>query len=193
MPESPRYTVRLPASLDARVQERVQATGIPFAALVRDALTAYLAADTTPTLADSTDRLQRLDIELDQLRARVAALELLLTPADSLLTGAVPTTADSLPTVEPLTGTDSVPTPALTAADTVPTGKPTGRPGISHAQLQVIADERTLCEGLSMADFAQRLFDKGLYRARSRDGREVPVDHSRLRRWLAQARDAGLL
>jgi len=144
----------LPAALDAAVQARLTATGMAFATLIRDALTAYLAADTPPTPADSADRLQRLDIELDQLRARVAALELLLTPADSLPTGPA---ADNPPTAE-----------APTSADSPPTIKPTGRPGISHAQLAAIADERTLCEGLSLADFAQRLFDKGLYRARAR-------------------------
>ena len=41
--------------------------------------------------------------------------------------------------------------------------------------------------------FAQHLFDQGIYRARMRDGRPVPADHSRLRRWLEQARRAGLV
>jgi hypothetical protein len=68
-----------------------------------------------------------------------------------------------------------------------------GRPGISHETLQAIADEHTLCEGLNMREFAERLFAKGIYRARAKDGREVPVDHSRLRRWLEQAREQGLL
>jgi hypothetical protein len=68
-----------------------------------------------------------------------------------------------------------------------------GRPGISRETLQAIADERTLCEGLSIREFSQRLFDKGIYRAKAKDGRAVPVDHSRLRRWLDQAREAGLL
>jgi hypothetical protein len=68
-----------------------------------------------------------------------------------------------------------------------------GRPGISRETLQAIADERTLCEGLSIREFSQRLFDKGIYRAKAKDGRAVPVDHSRLRRWLDQTREAGLL
>jgi hypothetical protein len=68
-----------------------------------------------------------------------------------------------------------------------------GRPGISREKLQEIADEHTLCEGLTMRDLAQRLFDKDIYRAKGKDGRAVPVDHSRLRRWLEQAREAGLL
>jgi hypothetical protein len=68
-----------------------------------------------------------------------------------------------------------------------------GRPGISRETLQAIADERTLCEGLNMREFAERLFAKSIYRAKAKDGREVPVDHSRLRRWLAQAQEQGLL
>ena len=42
MPPSPRSTVRLPHALDARFQARVQA-GMPFAVLMREALSAYLA------------------------------------------------------------------------------------------------------------------------------------------------------
>jgi hypothetical protein len=68
-----------------------------------------------------------------------------------------------------------------------------GRPGISPETLQAIADERTRCEGLSLKDFAQRLFDKQIYRSKGKDEQEVPVDHSRLRRWLDKAREAGLL
>jgi hypothetical protein len=68
-----------------------------------------------------------------------------------------------------------------------------GRPGISRETLQAIADERTLCEGLSIREFSQRLFDKDIYRAKAKDGRAIPVDHSRLRRWLEQAQKADLL
>ena len=67
MPPSTRYTLRLPPALDAAVQEQLRTTGTPFAVLMRDALTAYLAdtpptgrptpadngADTTPTGADT--------------------------------------------------------------------------------------------------------------------------------------------
>ena len=47
MPPSPRYTVRLPPARAAQVQVRVQA-GTPFAVLIREALSAYLA-DSAPT------------------------------------------------------------------------------------------------------------------------------------------------
>jgi hypothetical protein len=45
---SPRYTVRLPSALDAAVQEHIRTSGTPFATLIRDALSAYLA-DILPT------------------------------------------------------------------------------------------------------------------------------------------------
>src|SRR5205823_4549088 len=48
MPPNTRYAVRLPPALDALVQERIRASGTPFAVLIREALSAYLA-DTPPT------------------------------------------------------------------------------------------------------------------------------------------------
>jgi hypothetical protein len=45
---STRYTVRLPPALDAAVQERLRTAGTPFAILIRDALSTYLAG-TPPT------------------------------------------------------------------------------------------------------------------------------------------------
>jgi len=45
---STRYTVRLPPALDAAVQERLRTTSTPFAELIREALSVYLA-DTPPT------------------------------------------------------------------------------------------------------------------------------------------------
>src|SRR5215831_4359367 len=78
MPPASRYTVRLPAPLDALVQARVRA-GTPFAVLIREALSAYLA-DTPPTsalttAADSAHTLQDLSEQLAILRIRVDALE----------------------------------------------------------------------------------------------------------------------
>ena len=96
---SPRYTVRLPPALDARVQARVR-QGTPFAVLVREALAAYLA-DTppTPTLTGQptgADTVQPLREQVAALEKRVEALEQLPTrrrqvadrPADRLPTGA---------------------------------------------------------------------------------------------------------
>ncbi len=78
MPPSPRYTVRLPPALDAQVQARVRA-GMPFAVLIRDALSAYLA-DTpptphVPTPADTADTVQALQEQLAALTQRVEVLE----------------------------------------------------------------------------------------------------------------------
>jgi len=79
---STRYTVRLPASLDTAVQEYILTSGTLFAMLIREALAAYLA-DTPPpgalTPTDSADRLQSLGEQLALLRARVEALEQVLT------------------------------------------------------------------------------------------------------------------
>ena len=99
---STRYTVRLPLALDTAVQEYLRTAGTAFATLMRDALTAYLA-DTpptgtltpAPTPADRhADSLSSLGEQLALLRARVEALEQVLTggrqPADS--------SADSVPT-----------------------------------------------------------------------------------------------
>jgi len=66
----------------------------------------------------------------------------------------------------------------------------TGRPGVAPATLQAIAAARVRSPDLTMKAFAQLLFDEGIYRGRARDGREVPADHSRLRRWLVQAQQA---
>jgi hypothetical protein len=68
-----------------------------------------------------------------------------------------------------------------------------GRPGISRETLQAIADAYTRCQGLSTNAFAQHLFEHGIYRAKGKDGRAVPVDHTRLRRWLKQAREEAML
>ncbi len=80
---STRYTVRLPSPLDALVQERIRTSGTPFAVLIQDALSAYLA-DTpptgTPTPADSADPLRELQAQLAALTTRVEALEQIPTP-----------------------------------------------------------------------------------------------------------------
>jgi uncharacterized coiled-coil protein SlyX len=68
-----------------------------------------------------------------------------------------------------------------------------GRPGLAPETLQAIAAARARAPGLTLRAFAQHLFDEGIYRGQTRDGRPVPADHSRLRRWLQQARAAGML
>jgi hypothetical protein len=77
-----RYTVRLPPALDAAVQERIRTAGTPFAVLIRDALSAYLA-DTTPTglptPADSAAPLRELQEKLADVTTRVKVIEEMLT------------------------------------------------------------------------------------------------------------------
>ena len=94
MPPSPRYTVRLPPALEAQVQARVRA-GTPVATLIREALSAYLAALPAPgtmTPAASADSVHALGEELAILRRRVEALEQVLAnhrySADTMPTGA---------------------------------------------------------------------------------------------------------
>ena len=112
MPPSPHYTARLPSALDARVQARVQA-GTPFAVLIREALSAYLA-DTMPTQpptsmptqaptasltpADSADTVQNLQEQLDALGSRVAILEQALTYCRQRADIPADTNADTVPT-----------------------------------------------------------------------------------------------
>jgi hypothetical protein len=153
---SPRYTVRLPQALDALVQARVR-TGTPFAVLIREALSAYLAdtpptaiaptdADTLPTPpiptgADSADSVHALGEQFAILRTRVEALEQVLTRRRQ--------------------GADTVPT----RADRPPTGRRQGRrspherthvPGYDpEAAAARIAALRS--EGCSLAQIAERL------------------------------------
>jgi hypothetical protein len=68
-----------------------------------------------------------------------------------------------------------------------------GNPGIPDEKLQQIADERTLCEGLSLGDFAQRLFDRGIYRSKAENGSEIPVNRGTITKWLKRAREQGML
>src|SRR5438874_939837 len=48
MPPTARYTVRLSPALAALVQERIRTSGTPFAVLLREALSAYLAVSPPP-------------------------------------------------------------------------------------------------------------------------------------------------
>jgi hypothetical protein len=68
-----------------------------------------------------------------------------------------------------------------------------GQRGLSRAKLQEIADEYTLCEGLSYSEFAQRLHDKGIYSATAKDGSKGPANRGNVKKWLDQARDDDLL
>ena len=125
MPPASRYTVRLPAPLDALVQARVRA-GTPFAVLIREALSAYLA-DTPPTsalttAADSAHTLQDLSEQLAILRIRVDALEQVLTRHRQSADG----------------GADRV----LTSADTAGTRPPRGQYKLTPRQVTALRAQR---------------------------------------------------
>jgi Ribbon-helix-helix protein, copG family len=130
---STRYTVRLPPALDAAVQEHIRTAGTPFAVLLRDALSAYLA-DTpptgSPTPADSADTFREIQDELAALRARVEILELALTAVPTPRRQVADSTADTAPT----------------AADTPAVPRQGRRPGPLHQQ--ILALLRTHPEGL---------------------------------------------
>src|SRR5262249_38967676 len=61
--------------------------------------------------------------------------------------------------------------------------------GLAQEVLERIADERTHCEGLSLAQFAQRLHDRSIYSATAKDGSHRPVNPGNLKKWLDRARE----
>ena len=144
MPPSPRYTVRLPPALDALVQERIRASGTPFALLVRAALSAYLA-DTpptgTPTDADrSADTIHALQAQLVGLTKRVEAIEHMLTRLRRLADRSADRLADRL-----AASADTQPTPADSGADTpltsADTPTPLRRRGTMRARILTLLQE----------------------------------------------------
>jgi len=63
-----------------------------------------------------------------------------------------------------------------------------------QATLDAIVAERRQCEGLSLREFAQHLYDTGIYRATSKkDGTEQPADAAWLKRVLDKAQAQALL
>jgi hypothetical protein len=73
------------------------------------------------------------------------------------------------------------------------TAKRPAQHGVPREKLQEIADERTQCEGLSLREFAQCLHERGIYSSRAKDGSPVPANPGNLKKWLDQARHAGVL
>ena len=55
-----------------------------------------------------------------------------------------------------------------------------------------IAEARRQDPDISEREFIQRLFDRGIYRHRAKDGSEVPLPHTTYRDWMKKAREAGL-
>jgi len=130
-----RYTVRLPPALEAAVQERLRAAGIPFAVLIREALSAYLAATPppgTPPPADSTDTLRELQIRLAALTTRVEMLDYARTPGRQ----EPPEAADTMPTAANRDA-DRLPPPAAT-----PRAQPRGQRKLTPRQARALRDKR---------------------------------------------------
>jgi hypothetical protein len=105
---SPRFTVRLPHALAARVQERLRTTGMSFTVLIREALEAYLA-DTMPTSGTLTPADRAADTSADRT-------------ADSRA-DRVPTGADTLHT---LAAQMAMLTQRVEALEQAPTGRRQG-------------------------------------------------------------------
>jgi hypothetical protein len=61
--------------------------------------------------------------------------------------------------------------------------------GLPREKFLEIVDDRTLCQELPIRDFAQRLYDKGIYRAKG----DKPAEVGWLSRQLKKAQDEGLL
>ena len=147
---SPRYTVRLPAPLDEAVQRHLASSGTPFAVLMREALSAYLA-DIPPTGALTpadryADTLQALHIDLAALTRRVEILEATLARLHQLADRPADRIADMLAAYA-----DSVPTDADRMADTplTPADTPTAprRRGVMRARILALLAEHP--EGLT--------------------------------------------
>jgi hypothetical protein len=65
-------------------------------------------------------------------------------------------------------------------------------PWVSEDLVKIV-EARRQYPAISERTFAQFLFDRGIYRHRAKDGREVPIPHTTLRGWLQRAQEAELL
>ena len=169
----------------------------------------------------TTDLLDRVDAYIDTLAARIPGLRLersrgiclmlerLLEleagisqpqPAQVPLTTqpALPLALEGVPAsqAQPMAPAPVVESQAARKSKTPSSRRKDGKggnPGIPDEKLQQIADEYTLCEGLSLSAFAQRLFDKGIYRSKAENGSEKPVNRGTITKWFKRAREQGML
>jgi hypothetical protein len=159
MPPSPRYTVRLPPALDTLVQARVRA-GLPFAVLIRDALSAYLAdpmPTQLPTPADIAHTVQNLQEQLDALGRRVAMLEQAPTPRRQIRRHHADRRADTMPT------------PADTPRQPPPGGYD---PAAATARMQALQ-----AQGLTLAQIAAQLTAEGVPTKQGRPWHKSTVNY----------------
>jgi hypothetical protein len=98
---------------------------------------------------------------------------------------AIPLALEPAPkTAPPFAMPQAAETPAPAAVKTAPA---------LSADIVKIADARAQYNKLSEREFAQLLYDREIYRHRAKDGREVVIPHTTLRKWLKQAEAAGML
>jgi hypothetical protein len=100
---------------------------------------------------------------------------------------AIPLALEPAPkTAEPVDVPQALETPA-------PKAKRPASHALPPETLQAIAEERIHCEGLSLRQFAERLHAKGIYSATAKDGSRVPANPGNVKKWLDEARAAGVL
>jgi len=193
---SPRYTVCLPRDLDTRVQERIRTTGMPFAVLIREALSAYLA-DTaptgTPTPADSSaDTVRHLQDQLTAVTTRLEGIESTLVWVRQLADRFADTPADTTSTaadraLTPADRSSASPAVALSA-------RQQGRKdAVSRELLEAVAAMRRQYPHAPLRALSDSLYEHGIYRSRTKSGRRGRASHSLVARWLQKATEAGLL
>jgi hypothetical protein len=82
-------------------------------------------------------------------------------------------------------------------AAAAPQVRPATRPrphGLPAQTLQAIAETAADYDKLSLTELSQLLYDRQIYRTRDRHtGEEKPVNRGTLKKWLDQARSAGVL
>jgi len=144
-------------------------------------------------LEEGCEALERR-LEGRETRALVAMPETAMLAEIASIANGAPTAYDDMPAFlddedeEPLALPVDVPQTAET-----PSRKRSAWNKLPQETLQAIADEWTLCQGLSYSEFAQRLHEKGIYSATAKDGRKVPVSTGKVSEWLKRAEGQGLL
>jgi len=192
MPPSDRITFRLTPQLQACVAERVRQGG-HLSDIAREALELYfglrptqcptpdaalsdsisqVSDDLSDKVSDTAARLSDVLSDVSDMQARLVVLETILAERAS----GVGQRQTERPTPPPMSATPEPPGEAL------------------PPHIQRIAETAAQYERLSLAELAQLLFDRGIYRAKDRKtGEEKPVNRGTLQKWLEQARQGGAL
>ena len=124
------------------------------------------------TVSDIVAQLSDMASDMSDMRERLKRVEARL---DELSSGVRPH-----PTIRP------TPPPRSATPEPSPEALP--------VHIQRIAETAIQYDKLSLAELAQLLFDRQIYRAHDRQtGAEKPVNRGTLQKWLEQARQAGVL